>query len=305
MSNLANKTIYSERFNNSGGRVNFRSPISGGGVGGEGDARNPSYTPLYLASFAGVANESSISEMASSFARTQYSDDITGPHGENIVLRCEAIRGNANFGGTLGNYNAAPLDVSQGDEIFARMYNFFPADFCSGRGDFVGDGWGVTKWFRLQWGEAGETTLSRITMQLSNFPLNACATAGSSPVFWGATFEGFTGTGQNQNPASQPVIARDAWHALQMSIYLHPTDGRIRFWLDDFFCGEITGINTLPNGVEFGLRRLTLGDYWNDGPNTDCEMFVQDVIVTKDIPNTVDSEGRPYIHPDTRATDFV
>lgn len=271
-----------------------------GAVGGGRVVPGAGYTPFYTASFNGTPDSSNISEFTSSFPGTQYSNDITGPHGESIVLRNFLPAGSpGSFGGTM--LDPPAVGLTTGDTVWFRKYVYFPTAFCAGYGTNP-DGWGQCKWLRLQWQTGG--ALSRMTAQIGDMSSSACASAGTAPTFWGFTFEGINGT-SNQQFVTPPAFSRDEWVAMQFAMHIHATEGWLRGWLNSTYLGEIGPIDTTPDNTGDGFTKMVLGDYWNGFSHQDNTWYLQDFIATKETPNTTDSGGRPYISPSTKVSDFA
>lgn len=264
----------------------------------------PDYNLLFSASFSGgVAGESPTPQMSSPNSKTIYSNDIAGPFGDTVCCKVTAEVDESFFGGTFFT-SAAGISLAAGDVFRVRLYHYFPAAFCAGGSTDGPEGASShKKWLRFQWGPNGSG--SRLTMQPGGFASGSCALAASGPSYGGMTLEGFGGTASNHYVDDETVIPRDEWVAIQWSVYLHETNGYIRMWAGETFIGEITGINTLPDAVGSGLLEyLVLGDYWNGQPHETTSWYIDDLLLTKETPNTVDAGGRPYIAPSVRASHF-
>lgn len=258
---------------------------------------------LYTASFgAGVVGEKPDDQMASPRSSTTYSDDITGPYGDPTTCRVSIGADASYFGGRLTD--APPgFNIAEGDTVWARIWHYIPSSFCAGSSggtepeppvDFI-------KWLRFQWGTAGGG--SRLTFQPRTFTGGECNSNG--PTVGGAQFEQFADGSNRWFPNQANIkLPRDQWFAWQWSFKIHETEGYIRCWIDDTFIGEVGPSNTIPNQLAAGLNQIVLGDYWNNKPFQTNHWYIDDIIITKDEPSTLDAGGRPYIAPATRASDF-
>ena len=78
---------------------------------------------------------------------------------------------------------------------------------------------------------------------------------------------------------------------------------RIRIWINDQFLAELTDVTTL-DSASSSVSSIWWGNYWNGGFPLDQYWYLDEMIITTNKPNTVDSGGRPYIDPQTRIADF-
>lgn len=269
----------------------------------DGDERNPTYTPIMAESWAGGTNGNTINTTnfnpRGSTSTATYSNDITAPFGEATTGRFTIPEGDRNFGGNFADlFNG--ITVNEGDTMFIRWYNYFPSAFCAGYQLGTGegsDGYGSTKWIRLGFAPTGQ----RLTFQLGNFSNSACAASHNIHHI----SDEIGGSGQ-QSWGSTPTISRDAWVAMQMSIYFSTNSslGYSRLWVGSTYIGQTANFQTLPSSDNV-LNDLTVGDYWNGASQAANTWYMDEIIVTTDTPNTTDAGGRPYIHPDTRVSDFA
>lgn len=280
----------------------YRNPALNGALDGRyafGDAPAASYSPFLNYTFTGTNGDTNTTEFASAPSVKRYysTDQAFAP--ETSSLNCDAIAGQNGFGGRLNN-PVLPTIV-EGDRLWLRTYQYIPSSFCAGYGTSPNDGFGSTKWFRIQWGQAGsDPVFSRLTLQLGNFTSGSCSTG---PTMKYVSLESFGGPSVANFP-TELAIPQDQWVALQFEVYFHSTNGYIRGWVGDQYAGQVD-INTVPDALVYGLENFVFGDYWNGSPHQNSNFFVQDVIATVETPTTTDSGGRPYISPNTRSGDFT
>ncbi|HEU4654400.1 MAG TPA: hypothetical protein VFS47_10455 [Steroidobacteraceae bacterium] len=96
-------------------------------------------------------------------------------------------------------------------------------------------------------------------------------------------------------------LVRGKWQALQTHWHFGDSDGYVEGWVDDTYLGR-SNHTTLKSGAT--VDGIVYGDYWNGGFPVDQAFYYDDVIVTAQKPNTVDSGGRPFIHPSHKVSDF-
>lgn len=261
----------------------------------------PGYAPFMVASCdEGVDGESAVGPDALA--------SVVGPGVfyssaralDDVGMSCRTVAlAEQNFFG--GEYRGPDAPLAGATDIWMRHALFFPSGTCFGYGSSENDGWGATKWMRVEFDDGGgpqEVPGSRLTLELGNFADHGC---NDTATVWGAARE--YSDGNNAQPADEAEIATDAWQMVQWHVHLASDDtGFIRFWLDDRFLGEWQG-QTVPDG-DPSVAFVIYGNYWNGSPYEDVEWFLDDVIMTIDPPDTLDADGHPYISPDARASDW-
>jgi len=214
---------------------------------------------------------------------------------DSVGQSCRSIaRATQNFFG--GRYLDVPPGIGVGDDVWMRHALFFPDGFCFGHGTISGDGWGTTKWMRIEFdnGDPGD----RLTLQLTNFAAQGC---NDTTEVFGATRE-YAGTA-NLRPPSPSPITTGQWHMVQWHVHLAADEsGFIRFWVDDLYQGQVDGITV--GAADREIAFVQYGDYWNGSPYEDVEWFLDEVIMTTERPDTLDAGQLPYIDPAARADDW-
>lgn len=262
---------------------------------------SPGYTPIFLWSAAGGSLGTNISGWQSS-TRLTYSNDVQGPFGGNRVARQSLLASSNFFGGIM----VGGLSLGSGQDLWIRVYHYFPAGFCFSCGTVSGDRWGNVKWYRLQFSSG------RLTAQMGGLAGTAFANApGScgSQAGWGGVTDEYGGGGHNiviDSPGAQ--VQRGQWLAIQTHVRLASDNtGYVESWINDIYVGRGTkngasSYRTMPTTGT--LSYVMLGDYWNGGPGFDQSFYLDEVIISTQTPTTVDAGGRPFIAPTTRVEDF-
>lgn len=256
-----------------------------------------SFTPTKAVTFAGLSiGGSPVSAtigMASVDGTNIVSNDIAGPFGEDRVMKSTLPNNTPRFfGGQIGVFQRA---ITDGDDVFILLRHYFPDAW---RFQYLNapDGWGMTKWVRLQWGTTTDGS-NRFTFQLGNFSQAGNLTG----RIWGATREG-QGDGSNMvlpdNAAA--VINRNAWATicLQCRMSSNPAVGFIRAWQGTDYIGEVTGATKSDSFSS--LYSIYLGDYYNGGSPAQS-FYTANSMIHFGTPPDVDSGGRPYIAPTRNA----
>jgi hypothetical protein len=177
-----------------------------------------------------------------------------------------------------------------GDTIWYRAYFYFPDTLSLSSGGFIDySGWG--KFLMLS---PNNHASPRMYTQLP------------SPLQKNYGDSGFEGTdlrvdsdGMGTGNLTHGALPRDQWFALQMAwnIQTSGNGGWVRLWVDDTYVGQVT----TQVSAGYTVQTWGLGDYWNgeawiQGSST-ARFYLDSVVITKETPNTTDSGGRPFIHP--------
>jgi hypothetical protein len=273
------------------------SGAGGSATGGSGGRTGkPGYTPFTLSDCDdGAVGDSATGPdaLAGEMGPGVVYSDEEAVDGTGKSCKTTANAGNNFFG---GEYRTDGMDVGPGDDIWMRHAVFFPNGFCFGYGNEQNDGWGATKWMRIEFdnGDPG----NRLTLELGNFADNDC---NATTEIWGAAREYAGAT--NCLPEQAHTLGTGAWHFVQWHVHLASDDsGFIRFWLNDQFLGQWDG-QTLPDDQP-SIGFIQYGDYWNGSPFQDVEWYIDEIIMTEEEPDTLDSEGQPFISPSTRVNDW-
>lgn len=226
---------------------------------------------------------------------TLYSDEVRV---DDVGQSCESFaQAGENYFG--GYFQTPGIDVGAGQDLWMRQALYFPKGTCFGHGS-GGDGWGVTKWMRIEFDNGGPAGSpgDRLTLQLGNMALDGC---NPTATIWGASRE-YAGVA-NARPGSDVHMQAETWHMLQWQVHLATDDsGFIRFWLNEQFVGQWDGQTVSAESPRVSF--IAYGDYWNGTPFQDLNWYLDEVIMTTETPDTLDSEGRPYIAPSARVADW-
>lgn len=269
----------------------------------------PSYTPLFTYSASGQTVGQRLVDFNPEGTPPIYSNDVTGPFGQSPVIKVFGTAGSNWYGGRWKHeFGQSAAQLLSAGNMWIRVYHRFPKEFCAGHGSTSGDGWGFTKWLRLQFNTSKlfswDTQSGRLTYQLGGFSLNSCTSAATSPTISIVTMEGVpNGKFIWLDGNGARVVPRDQWRALQLQIHWSTTSGWVRVWDHDTYIGQFSDGPTLE--ADTYLTNLVLGDYWNGGSIQATSWYIDELVVTTQTPNTLDSGGRPYIDPRTRVSDFT
>lgn len=269
------------------------APTSGGPT--------PDYVPFYRADCDDGAlgtraeGPDALSRVIGEDPKVVYSDDQAV---DDVGQSCRSW---ATVGGNFfgGRYLEPQEAIGDGDDIWMRHALFFPDGFCFGFGSTPSDGWGSTKWMRIEFdGSMGGSPGNRLTLQLGNF-----APMGCNDQFrvYGATREYIQAA--NLRPPTDMLLSTGQWHMVQWQVHLATDEsGFIRFWVDDEFLGQVDAATL--GAPEREIAFIQYGDYWNGSPFEDVSWYVDEIIMTTQAPNTTDALGQPYIDPNTRVDDW-
>lgn len=296
--------------NITGGKC-FGCSSGGGGTG-------PTYTPLFTWSAAGGTLNNTITGW-SSVGDVTYSNDVAGPHGGSTVAQVHMDATDHSFGGNMISGLSA-LNIGNGDDIWISVHHFFPTDYCFSSGNLSEPNWGNTKWYRVEF--SNSTRFTAQTGSLGGTGFASGPTCGTQ-VGWGGFTDEYGGGGFNRIQASPALqVTRGTWLALQVHIVLRSDatgymeswvgstyQGRAEINCDEPDCtnagvtdGQTSYITAPPGGSPISF--IVFGDYKNGGEYFTQDFYIDEIIITTQQPNTVDSGGRPFISPSTRVSDF-
>lgn len=264
-------------------------------VAGAAEAAAPTYEPEVAWSASGGVIGNLVSDLG--VMRTYYTADVAGPFGDRVTAKQMLLNQEPGFGGTL----LKDLQLREGADLWIRIYQYFPEDFCFSYGA-LGDGWGGTKWIRAQ------TSAGRSTMELGTadpnwndtYAFKKAPTCGTSTAFYGDINEMGAGNRPFANYGTAQIV-RGRWQAIQAHWHFSASGGYIRGWVDDVYLGQ-NNYATLKTGAV--VQEIILGDYWNGGAPKNQQFYYDEIVITTSAPNTLDSGGRPFISPQTSAKSF-
>lgn len=260
------------------------TPVPGPVVGGVA----PNYTPMVIQNF----EDRNVGQNAGWGGDRLVVDNAFANSGTRSA-RVE-FRDGMNFYGGATNL---PQPVGVGETIWYRVSLFMPITLSLSYGDTSGDGFGWNKFLVL-------SRLNHESPRMYVQPRSAYKKDFGQTEFQGTgLYINHDGLGSAfcQLQATSYVFPRGRWFALQMS-WKVATDNtaHVRVWSDDQFIGECLGAGRVSAGYQ--VQNFGIGDYWNGGAwiknGSTGSFWIDDVVVTKQTPNTLDSGGRPYIRPE-------
>ncbi len=256
----------------------------------------PTYTPLLKEDFEtwtlGQAYDASIQNPA-------VIDNLNYSSGTQSV-KANFVHNTKPFGGSI----LLPSTVGIGDDCWLRAKMYLPSTCSFSYGD-AGDGDGWMKFLSLH-GSSGALYIG-LESPYKQVPGDAdfAAHGVSSLLDWGMVSCKWMGGVD---------VPMDVWFSLQIQLHIEQDgvgNSWERIWIDEQYlgqCDHLSGTTGVPFGTTFNKFRLgdiVNGAIWIAGGATN-EFWMDDVIVTTDTPNTLDNETppHPYIHPDTKVSDF-
>lgn len=262
----------------------------------------PTYAPLFISNLTGgnVGNAPISSEW--SFVQQnsiKYSSDVPGPFGESkcgkLIVPGGGVYPSSYF---FAGYIHPETTLTSGEDLYVRVYQRFTSSFCAAYSNTSGtnDGYGNTKWFRGYFNDHPFWTF-----HLENFSFRSCNPSGPRI----GDIE--TDTGIAGFESSGVILNRDEWIAMQLHVRCSSVAANAfcRVWLGETYLGQLSTptMTTHPGGTT--RFSLVMGDYWNGGAHQTSTVYLGDIIVSKQTPNTLDSGGRPFIHPSHKKADFA
>ncbi len=256
-----------------------------------GGGGSPSYDPLTVVDFEEGSSGESVGWGATTGGPVVF--DTTHAHSGTTAAKVSFTHLENGFGG----YQNLPESIGPGETVWYRVYLYMPSTLSLSYGDTSGDGFGWNKFLVLS---ELEHEAPRMYVQ----PRSEYKVDFGEPGFAG------TGVAVNHDGLGEAycnlqedsyAFPRDQWFALQLAWYVANDDSAyVRVWSDDTFVGECPGAGVVEGG--YVVQSWGIGDYWNGGAwiqnGSTGDFWVDDVVVTKEVPSTTDAGGRPFISPD-------
>ncbi len=209
------------------------------------------------------------------FQYTVYSDVVAHSGSQSAEVGIDA--GTEGFGDWGGSFNYP--DLHQGDEIWFRVYLYFPSGF-----DFSCTQCAGLKAMRIHTAAPDLSNEGYLDVLIDN-GLNV----GSE-----ITPDYFTNNPDWKNLGT-PVITED-WVAIEQYVKLSSVPGEAvyRVWQNGTLIKEDLQTETLRTAVSIS-DFIYLFSYWNGTAPQTQKAYVDDVVVTNETPGVVDASGNPFI----------
>ena len=204
----------------------------------------------------------------------------------NGTKSCEfnVTQGATGFG-DWGGIVDLPSNLSTGDEVWIRVKTYWPAGFNY---DSTSEG-NRLKFIRLHTRSA-----SRDNEGYDDWYINPKgATQPFRFIFEGEQVWEPFGTASDR-------IAEETWEIYEFYLKLDSVavdnggQARVRVWKNGRLMEEITNRKTLVSSASFA-DLLYFFTYWNGGAPKTQSMYVDEIVVTSDIPTSTDSNGNPFV----------
>ncbi len=271
-----------------GGPTDGSTPADAGDAG---SGMAPTYTPVAVEDFEEGADEEAAGWPATSGGPLAYDTEHARSGSTSIRIRFRHME--TGYGG----YRNLPDPVGPGQTVWYRVYLYLPSTLSLSYGDAVGDGFGWNKFMVMA--ELDHASPRMYVQPRSPYMVDY----GESDFYGTGLYVNHDGLGDSYCRLQEDTYTfpRDRWFALQMAWKVeNDATAWIRVWSDDELVGECEGAGQVPDGYE--VQSWGIGDYWNGGAWIEGEstgdFWIDDVVVTTETPNTTDSAGRPFIHPD-------
>jgi hypothetical protein len=213
------------------------------------------------------------------FKNSLYSDKfVNSGKGSAQLTITEGSKGFGEFGGEY----KFPKVLREGDEVWIRVWAYFPTGFSFSCG---GCSQGV-KYIRIHTASESGSNEGYHSILLKDSAVEV-----DSEVT-GKTFH-------SNNVGKKTVGEKNTtgtWHAYEMYIRFSATPGKgvYRVWQNGNLVFEDTTTNTLKSSTS-KADLIYLFSYWNNGAPKTQSAFVDEIIVTSVKPSETDSEGNPFI----------
>jgi hypothetical protein len=235
---------------------------------------------IHLDFEGGAAGEKA--EGASAFglagSHTTFSADIahTGRQSAKLVW----TRDDSGFGKASGEYYFDYVPVER--ELWMRGYFYFAAPWSwKGACTRPEEGCDSIKTIRalLKNRHSGQVVGSTSVITNSGgVPYAHCETCKDQNIYQGAAVR----------------LDPGRWYALELYIYLHPTKGKVRMWIDGELKASAANLSTARSDDDVLYFSYWMG-YWNGRCGRNQAMYIDDVVLTDETPAGRDAFGNPMI----------
>lgn len=222
------------------------------------------------------------------------SDSFTGAAGHSLYSDEQSIKGQSaklhiqegkTGWGRWGGEFMFPEKVRRGQTIWYQVHVYFPKEF-----DHYSYGAGNRlKFLRL-------TTKSRLDKNHGFLDLYVDMKTSPVPFKW--IYEGagrWVDVGQPSD-----MIVKDRWESYQMAVTLDnipKSEGgtaEVKIWKNGILLTHAINEKTLKESTDYSHRAL-LFTYWNGGSPKTHSMYVDNITITTEKPNSVDRKGNPRL----------
>ena len=215
---------------------------------------------------------------SAAFKNTKYTDKVTFTGKRSAVLGiAEGSTGWGEWGGAF----IYPEPLYEGDEVWLRVWSYFPHGFsfeCGGCTQGM-------KFMRIRTTSAADDNEGYHSILVEN----------GIEVDSEVTGKIFHSNNAGKKSVGK-IVTTGAWHAYEMYIKFSSVDGNgiYRVWQDGKLIFQDTVTRTL-NTSTSKSDVVYLFTYWNNGAPKTQSAYVDDVVVTSVKPSTIDAYGNPFI----------
>lgn len=188
--------------------------------------------------------------------------------------RMEWKKGDSGFANDRGTFYF-PQKINVGGQLWMRAYYYFPSPWS---------------WF---------SPVSRVKVMRFHKTSSDGSHIGYIDIINqsnGEPFAGCEACRSENNFQIPPAVSlgSDRWYALELYVYYHPTNGILRMWIDGELKVEVLNINTARSTTDL-MDFAYVMSYWNEGAPQDQVQYIDDIIITTDVPTKRDVKGNPMI----------
>lgn len=245
-----------------------------------------------------VTQSSADNNFSDAAGDTQYSDQVNV--GGNQSCKMAVNEGDSGFG-YWGGRKVLPEKLEKGDEVWARVHVYFPIGF-----DYNSSSAGnKLKFLRFHTRSSSEPSSSGCDAGNEGYhdvlilPLGLSndSPGSSNNYVYGKECDWrwfYFGTWENNK------IKHGRWETYELYIKFDNIaqsdggEGIVRVWKDEELLLEVPNIETLETASSYSDTFL-LFTYWNGGSPKTQHLYIDDLIVTNELPPNTDSSGNPRI----------
>lgn len=229
-------------------------------------------------------DDESVGAFCSGWDATQSTVSTEKAASGSKSCRQTVSKGDTGFG-VWGGIITLPTPLTRGGQFWVRLRTFMPVGFNY---DSYGEG-SHLKFLRLH-------TMSPAQSNQGYDDWYINPKGDSSPHKF--IFEGEQVWSYVSDAGTAPVLG--VWETYEMYVKLDSVPkskggaGLVRFWKNGELIGEFPDRKTLV-GSDSYADRFHVFTYWNGGAPQTQQMYIDDLVLTSDVPSARDSAGNPYI----------
>jgi hypothetical protein len=235
--------------------------------------------------------EGTLGRFSTTFMKTLYSNEQVSGGSQSCKM---GISQGSDGWGEWGGIYQFPTKLTQGSQLWIRLNVYVPTTF-----NYTGQPW--LKFMRVHTASASNSNQGYLDLYIN--PLNGTVWDQSlyKDVVAPFTFY-YEGKPVPHTLGTRPThnIALGKWESYEIHYQLDDVPknkggtGNIRIWKNNLLIADFSDQVTLADATTYA-EGFYLFTYWNGNGPTTQSLYVDDIIITSDLPAKRDANGNPFI----------